>query len=837
MTTAFGLSTTGTNIGTTVTVTDQANKQRRSITNALGQLTRVDEPNDAGLLDVNGVPAQSTNYSYDTLNNLVTVVQGQQTRTFTYDSLSRLKSANNPESGIINYVYDNNSNLTSKTDARQITTNYVYDNLNRVKNRNYSDNITPNVAYTYDNLPNAKGKLIKVNSSVSTTEYTNFDILGRVQNHKQRTDNNDYTTSYTYNLSGALIEETYPSGRVVKNTLDQDGDLQQVQSKKLNGTFQNYANAFTYTSAGAVSSMRLGNGKFENTTFNSRLQAIQIGLGSSATSQNLLKLNFDYGAIATENNGNVTKQTVTVPTEIRNNVTYNGFTATQNYTYDSLNRLKSAEETIPNQLGWKQTFIFDRYGNRTFDTTNNNTTTLANGCPVAICNPSANPQDNKLVGTNYDSVGNIKIDANGQVFTLDAENKQTKVVNAQGVTLGEYFYDGDGKRVKKIAPLTNETTIFVYDASGKTVAEYSTISANQADAKINYTTTDHLGSPRVITDATGNVIARHDTMPFGEEIQRANYGSDNLRNRFTSYERDGETNLDYAKARMFGSGVGRFTSPDDFLNDTKTIEPSSWNLYVYARNSPLKYIDPNGETVDGTGLSEEERTSLISGFASVTGYRIEDLSFGSNGLLSVASGARSNGGSARARTLLNEAINSNWEFVLVGVNTPDVAFAEHAPVPGSPRYTASGARQSHLIGQVRIDFADFNNAVFENESAKQSFSLGITILHEFVHGLYPNLSDRQGGGAGEIENNWINPIREELGLSTRDAYSAIFINQQEADTNSLQKEQGVKLSFTKFYDFTPEPTFKNAFPEPNIMPVTTHVYWQLNTVGGKKKSN
>jgi RHS repeat-associated protein len=151
--------------------------------------------------------------------------------------------------------------------------------------------------------------------------------------------------------------------------------------------------------------------------------------------------------------------------------------------------------------------------------------------------------------------------------------------------------------VKKYVPTANETTIFVYDAAGKTVAEYSTISANQADAKINYTTTDHLGSPRINTNANGNVIARHDTMPFGEEIQRANYGSDNLRNRFTSYERDGETRLDYAKARMFGSGVGRFTTPDNFVNDTHVSDPQSWNLYSYARNNPLKFVDKSGNEI------------------------------------------------------------------------------------------------------------------------------------------------------------------------------------------------------------------------------------------------
>ncbi len=349
-----------------------------------------------------------------------------------------------------------------------------------------------------------------------------------------------------------------------------------------------YANAFTYTSAGAVSSLRLGNGKFENTMFNSRLQPIQIGLGSSATNQNLLKLNFDYGG--NDNNGNVKSQTITTPTV--GNV--EGFTAVQNYSYDSLNRLKSAVETIPNQTGWKQTFKFDRYGNRTFDTENNNTTTLANGCPINICNPTANPQDNKLVGTNYDNVGNTSQDANGQTFVYDAENKQVQVSNATGI-VGIYAYDGDGKRIKKHVPTTNETTIFVYDASGKMVAEYSTIVANQTDAKISYLTNDHLGSPRITTDATGKVVSRRDFMPFGEEIARANYGTDSIRQRFTGYERDTETDLDFAQARYYNKNLGRFTSVDPIMmKKSRMIDPQQINLYAYVRNNPFKFVDVSG---------------------------------------------------------------------------------------------------------------------------------------------------------------------------------------------------------------------------------------------------
>jgi len=56
---------------------------------------------------------------------------------------------------------------------------------------------------------------------------------------------------------------------------------------------------------------------------------------------------------------------------------------------------------------------------------------------------------------------------------------------------GQYTYDGDGKRVKKAVPSTGETTVFAYDASGKMVAEYSTVIPQ--DPKVSYTTADHLG--------------------------------------------------------------------------------------------------------------------------------------------------------------------------------------------------------------------------------------------------------------------------------------------------------------------------------------------------------
>src|SRR5215207_6657960 len=86
--------------------------------NALGRLVRLDEPDENGNLGPTASPVQKTEYEFDVFGNLTKVIQGIQQRTFNYDSLSRLRSATNVESGTVSYHYDDNSNLIVKTDPR-----------------------------------------------------------------------------------------------------------------------------------------------------------------------------------------------------------------------------------------------------------------------------------------------------------------------------------------------------------------------------------------------------------------------------------------------------------------------------------------------------------------------------------------------------------------------------------------------------------------------------------------------------------------------------------------------------------------------------------------------
>jgi RHS repeat-associated protein len=65
----------------------------------------------------------------------------------------------------------------------------------------------------------------------------------------------------------------------------------------------------------------------------------------------------------------------------------------------------------------------------------------------------------------------------------------------------------------------------------------------------------------------------------------------------TGKERDGETGLDYFRARYFSGAQGRFTSPDEPFADQHPDNPQSWNLYQYGYNNPLSNIDIDGRSV------------------------------------------------------------------------------------------------------------------------------------------------------------------------------------------------------------------------------------------------
>lgn len=64
---------------------------------------------------------------------------------------------------------------------------------------------------------------------------------------------------------------------------------------------------------------------------------------------------------------------------------------------------------------------------------------------------------------------------------------------------------------------------------------------------------------------------------------------------FTGKERDTESGNDCFGARYYGSSMGRFLSPDPTRLSQFFDDPQTWNMYSYAHNNPLSYVDKNGK--------------------------------------------------------------------------------------------------------------------------------------------------------------------------------------------------------------------------------------------------
>jgi RHS repeat-associated protein len=132
--------------------------------------------------------------------------------------------------------------------------------------------------------------------------------------------------------------------------------------------------------------------------------------------------------------------------------------------------------------------------------------------------------------------------------------------------------------------------------------------------------TDHLGTPRLITDDNGHRISEHDYFPFGveatplrQETLPVNGFNREEPMKFTGHERDfnigtsseNSNYLDYMHARYYSPTVGRFLSVDPVL-DTKVAmtNPQGWNRYAYVRNNPMRWTDPTGKVI---GYDDEFR--------------------------------------------------------------------------------------------------------------------------------------------------------------------------------------------------------------------------------------
>jgi RHS repeat-associated protein len=79
-----------------------------------------------------------------------------------------------------------------------------------------------------------------------------------------------------------------------------------------------------------------------------------------------------------------------------------------------------------------------------------------------------------------------------------------------------------------------------------------------------------------------------------------------VRQKFTGYERDDETGLDFAEARYYYNNHGRFTAVDPLLASGRSADPQTFNRYAYVMNRPLILTDSTGLQVATDPLIRHE---------------------------------------------------------------------------------------------------------------------------------------------------------------------------------------------------------------------------------------
>jgi len=178
---------------------------------------------------------------------------------------------------------------------------------------------------------------------------------------------------------------------------------------------------------------------------------------------------------------------------------------TQSYGYDALNRLSSFGDTG----GVTQGLSYDQYGNMFASQTGLSGVVALGWMPTSQSQITAANNHLTVSGVQYDSagLGGNQTTLQGVTLTYDAENRQVQSYNSVSGNTYTYGYDGLGQRVSRT--ISGVTTIYAHDAFGNLATEYNPPVA--AACTTCYLSWDHLGSTRMVTDGSGNVIARRIT--------------------------------------------------------------------------------------------------------------------------------------------------------------------------------------------------------------------------------------------------------------------------------------------------------------------------------------
>jgi RHS repeat-associated protein len=557
-----------------------------------------------------------TKYTYDILDNLTGVTQNaqstgsQQTRSYVFDSLSRLTSETNAESGTTSYYYDvapaapgltcvygaggglpgNTGNypgdLAKKYDANGNTTCFSYDALHRATGVTYGGpNAASNKYFVYDSatvngavMQNTKGRLAEAMTcppgqlcGTITDVGFSYTARGEVSDLYESTPHSGgyYHLNQTYwphGLSNQL--SGLPGVPTISYGVDGEGRASAVSAS----AGQNPVTSVSYNNASLPTQVNFGSGDNDIFAYDSatlRMTQFKFNVGTSSLS---LTGNLTWNPNGTLGQLALTDQFNSADTQ------------TCNYAHDDLTRIASANCGA----AASQTFSYDAFGNisksgspyafqPTYTAATNRFATIPGATPSYDANGNVTGDGSHTYAwdadgrpVTLDTVG-LTFDALGRMVEQNRSGSYTEIVYGPG---GDKLALMNGQLlVKAFVPLPGGATA-VYTSSGLD----------------HYRHSDWLGSTRLTSSPSRTYVSSTAYAPYGEPYAQS--GTQDL-----SFTGEGQDTVsgDYDFLFREYSIQGRWPSPDPAgLAAVDPTNPQSWNRYAYVMDDPLALADPFG---------------------------------------------------------------------------------------------------------------------------------------------------------------------------------------------------------------------------------------------------
>jgi len=568
-----------------------------------------------------------TQYVRDGAGDLSSVVAPNGATTHLWiDGLGQVLQEDGPDRGQLLWQYNLSGQVVEQTDARGAWVETSDDVLGRPLTRRFyraDGTLEQTHLYTWDSAPYGVGHLAGVATDANRLDFA-YDPQGHTVARTFTRGTTVLTTTWDYGPSTGRLEAlTYPSGAVLTLAYDAAG-----RPSALTWDGEPIAWAIDYEPFGPVDGLTLGNGIRHTREHDSAGRISAYSLGGERI------------AVTYDGAGQITALTPQGHPQQAQALSYDangrltGYSApglTLSYSYDANgNRLGHSEN------GTATSYIYTPFSNRleaigttalVHDATalikirRNGRTPRTNPCHIRRL-PAHRPRPGwtpPVLGVliKSDAAGNREQDATRRLRYDSTGRLVWACLDRVEI---HYEYDAFGERVYKATG--TEQRLFVYDHAGRLLGEYDEDGAAWTEyawlgdlpvAVRQYRDpsglprtetfaieTDHLGTPRVLTDADQQVRWRWDSAPFGETLPDQSPGgleavTFNL--RFPGQYFDGETGLHYNYFRDYDPGSGRYLESDP------AGLSGGLNGYAYALSNPARYVDSKGLWVVAAGVA------------------------------------------------------------------------------------------------------------------------------------------------------------------------------------------------------------------------------------------